>query len=65
LTIAIALERLERENPRQIQVVRCRFLLGMTAAETAAALRIGTRTVEREWQEARARLSCKLDPVRE
>jgi RNA polymerase sigma factor (TIGR02999 family) len=65
LTIAEALEKLESENPRQVQVVRCRFLLGMTAAETAAALHIGARTVEREWQEARAGLSRKLEPAKE
>lgn len=65
LTIAEALEKLENENPRQVQVIRCRFLLGMTAAETAAALHIGTRTVEREWQEAKAALSRRIEPAKE
>lgn len=62
LTIAATLEKLEAENRRQAQIVRCRFLLGMTAEETAAAMGIGKRTVEREWQEAKVRLSSKLDP---
>ena len=57
LTVAASLERLERENPRQADIVRCRFLLGMTAGETAAALVLSQRTVEREWQHARDWLS--------
>jgi RNA polymerase sigma factor (TIGR02999 family) len=65
ITVAGALDELERENPRQAQLVRCRFLLGMTADETATALRLGKRTVEREWQEARARLGRKIDPFTE
>jgi RNA polymerase sigma factor (TIGR02999 family) len=62
LTIAATLEKLQAENPRQAQIVRCRFLLGMTADETAAALNLGKRTVERSWQEAKARLSKQLNP---
>lgn len=57
LTIAAGLEQLERENMRQAQVVRCRFLLGMTAEEAAAALGTSVRTVERELQAAKQRLS--------
>jgi hypothetical protein len=37
----------------------------MTTAETAAALRLGNRTVEREWQDAKVRLGSKLDSRRE
>ena len=62
VAVAEALEKLEGDNPRQAQIVRCRFLLGMTADETALALGLGKRTVEREWQGARARLSRELDP---
>lgn len=65
ITVSTALEELDRENPRQAQIVRCRFLLGMTADETATALRLGKRTVEREWQDARERLGRKIDPARE
>lgn len=61
LTIAAALEDLERENPRQAQVVRCRFILGMTTDETALALRLTKRTVERDWQQARERLSRRIN----
>jgi RNA polymerase sigma factor (TIGR02999 family) len=60
LTIAAALEELERDNPRQAQVARCRFLLGMTTEETALALRLTRRTVERDWQQAKERLSRRI-----
>jgi len=65
LTVAAAVEELGRENLRQAQIVRCRFLLGMTTAETAAALRLGKRTVEREWQDAKVRLGSKIDSRKE
>jgi RNA polymerase sigma factor (TIGR02999 family) len=56
----IALEELEAENTRQAQVVECRFVLGMTNVETAAALRLSPRTVEREWSEGKGRLDRKI-----
>ena len=65
LTVLAALERLDGNNPRQAQIVKCRFLLGMTVDETAAALRLSKRTVEREWQDAKARLSREIDPSKE
>jgi RNA polymerase sigma factor (TIGR02999 family) len=61
VTVATALEDLERENARQAQIVRCRFLLGMTNDETAAALRLGRRTVEREWQLAKTYLRTRIE----
>jgi RNA polymerase sigma-70 factor (ECF subfamily) len=57
LAISASLAQLEQENLRQAQVVRCRFLLGMTGRETAAALGISTKTVERELHEAKERLA--------
>ena len=65
ITIAATLEKLELSNARQAQIIRCRFLLGMTADETAAVLRLGKRTVEREWQDAKAFLSKKIYPAKE
>ena len=65
ITIADTLEKLERDNPRQAQIIRCRFLLGMTADETAAALRLGKRTVEREWQDAKAFFNKQICPDKE
>lgn len=48
-----ALEDLARVNERQAQVVDCRFFAGLSEEETAQALGLGLRTVQREWNEAR------------
>lgn len=61
LFVAESMEALQRENPVQARVVQCRFLLGMTIGETAAALRLSKRTVERHRQEAKERLSARTD----
>ncbi len=63
ITLDGALEELQRERPVQARIVQCRFLLGMTVGETAAALNLSKRTVEREWQEAKARLSQAMQPA--
>ena len=60
IAVAEALGQLESENPRQARIIQCRFLLGMTAEETAAVLEVGVRTIEREWQEAKSRLSKQI-----
>jgi RNA polymerase sigma factor (TIGR02999 family) len=65
IAIMTAIEKLEDDNPRQAQIVRCRFLLGMTADETAAAMRLSKRTVERAWQSARAYLGMEFNPPAE
>ena len=54
LALDDALGRLE---PRQRQVVECRFFGGMDDAEIAAALGITDRTVRRDWVKARAWLN--------
>jgi RNA polymerase sigma factor (TIGR02999 family) len=43
-------------DPRQRQVVECRFFGGMTDKEAAEALGISPRTVRRDWVKGRARL---------
>lgn len=48
-----ALRRLAALDTRQASVVEFRFFGGMTAAETAEALGITSRTVERDWVKAR------------
>jgi len=50
-------DALERLDPRQRQVVECRFFAGMDDAEIAEALGISDRTVRREWVKARAWLN--------
>lgn len=49
-----ALGRLERFDRRLCKVVECRFFGGMTVAETATALGVAPRTVDRAWQKAKA-----------
>ena len=49
-----ALERLRQVEPRQAQVVECRFFGGMTEEETAEALGIGLRTAKRDWARAKS-----------
>ncbi|MDX1577522.1 MAG: sigma-70 family RNA polymerase sigma factor [Gemmatimonadota bacterium] len=49
-----ALRRLERFDERLWRVVECRFFGGMTVPETAAALDLAPRTVDRAWQKAKA-----------
>ncbi|HSM36727.1 MAG TPA: sigma-70 family RNA polymerase sigma factor [Longimicrobiales bacterium] len=55
-----ALERLARFDRRLCKVVECRFFGGMTVQETAAALGISPRTVDRSWQKAKAWLSREM-----
>lgn len=56
-----ALHQLSRHAPRLEKVVECRFFGGMNVEETAAALDLSTRTVERDWRKARAWLLRYLD----
>jgi RNA polymerase sigma factor (TIGR02999 family) len=59
----LALDRaMEQLDPRQRQVVECRFFGGMEEAEIAEALNISERTVRRDWVKARAWLYRDLYP---
>lgn len=49
-----SLGRLEEVNERHHRIVECRFFGGMTIPDTAAALGLSSRTVERGWLTARA-----------
>jgi RNA polymerase sigma factor (TIGR02999 family) len=49
-------EALAKLEPRQRQVVECRFFGGMEEQEIAAALGVTERTVHRDWVKARAYL---------
>jgi RNA polymerase sigma-70 factor, ECF subfamily len=57
-----ALERLERMNPRQCQVVEMRYFGGLSIEETAEALGVATITVKRDWVTARAWLKAQVRP---
>lgn len=60
LALDEALERLASVNERLSQVVECRYFGGLTEEETAQALGVGTRTVQRDWVKARGWLSLEL-----
>jgi len=55
-----ALVRLKEVNARLAQVVECRFFGGMTEEETAEALKVSTRTVQREWDLAKSFLLTEM-----
>ncbi len=56
-----ALCRLEEQNPGAAQVVRLRFYAGLSVDQTAEALNMSPRTVDRRWKFARAWLYRELD----
>ena len=60
LSVHEALERLEGIDPRLAKLVEMRYFAGMDVDETAVALGISPRTVDREWSMARAWLSTQL-----
>lgn len=55
-----ALGELAELDQRQAQVVEMRYFGGMTIAEIAAALGAGKRSVDRDWQAAKAWLHFRL-----
>ena len=57
------LNRLAENDPRKARVVELRFFGGCTIEETAEALDVSTRTVEREWRFARAWLEVAISGV--
>jgi RNA polymerase sigma factor (TIGR02999 family) len=57
LVLHEALQILERMDPRQGQIVECRFFGGLNIRETADVLGISIGTVNRDWRIARAWLT--------
>lgn len=60
LLVNEALERLEQANPRLAEVVIARFFGGLTSEEIAEMLDISVRTVQRDWERARAWLLVEM-----
>jgi RNA polymerase sigma factor (TIGR02999 family) len=60
LALDQALERLATLNQRLSQVVECRYFGGLTEEETAQALGVTSRTVQRDWAKARGWLYLEL-----
>jgi RNA polymerase sigma factor (TIGR02999 family) len=55
-----ALNRLAQLDPRQSRIVELRYFGGLSLEETAAAVGLSTRQVEREWTIAKAWLHGEL-----
>ena len=60
LGVESALQRLSAIDPRLVEVVECRFFAGYTEPETAEALGISERSVQRHWALARAWLKTEM-----
>ncbi len=60
LALDQTLTRLGERDERLVRVVECRFFAGLREDETAAALGVSLRTVQRDWMRARAWLKEEL-----
>lgn len=63
LALDEALERLAVLSERQARIVECRFFAGLSEDETATALGVGLRTVQRDWAKARGWLYREVGNV--
>ena len=57
-----ALDELEDVRPALRELVELRYFAGLTREEIAALLGCSERTVQRDWQRARAFLHARLQP---
>lgn len=55
-----ALAELAAASPRASRIVELRFFIGLSLAETGAALDLSTKTVQRDWLVARAWLRDRI-----
>lgn len=60
LAVEAALTQLELRDPRMARIAEYRYFGGLSVPETAEALEISIRTVEREWARAKAYLRQAL-----
>lgn len=60
VALEVALQELERRNPRLGQVVECRFFAGLSVEETAKVTATSPATVKRDWRLAQAFLQRAL-----
>jgi RNA polymerase sigma factor (TIGR02999 family) len=60
MALHLALERLERDDPRKAQIVLLRYFAGLDREETAKCLDVSVRTIDREWRYIVARLHREL-----
>lgn len=60
VVLSDALDRLEKLSERQARIIELRFFCGLTIAEAAKTLSVGTTTVEDDFAMAKAWLSREL-----
>ena len=58
-----ALSELDEFRPELRELVELRYFAGLSREETAALLECSERTVQRDWQRARAFLHARLEPA--
>jgi RNA polymerase sigma factor (TIGR02999 family) len=56
LALDDAIKDIAKIDPRLEQIIECRYFAGLSVAETAEALGMAVRTVERDWQRAKGYL---------
>jgi RNA polymerase sigma-70 factor, ECF subfamily len=61
LALDEALEELAELDPQQAKIVELRYFSGCTVEEVAEIMGVGKRTVDRDWQAARAWLFVRLE----
>ena len=60
IAIDQALDRLGKHDPRMVEVVKYRYFLGLTVPETAKLLEVSPRTVNTDWEMAKAWLRREM-----
>jgi RNA polymerase sigma factor (TIGR02999 family) len=61
LALDQALDKLERVDPRQKQLVEMRFFAGLSIEDIARCLGVSEPTIKREWRSARAWLHREIN----
>jgi len=62
LALHSALDKLAALNPRQAEMVECRFFTGLSVTETAQLLGVSESVIERDWRAAKAWLAAAARP---
>jgi RNA polymerase sigma factor (TIGR02999 family) len=63
LRVSDALDELAKEDPLQAEVVKLKFFVGLQVEEIAAALGVSGKTVQRQWNHAKAWLYQHMQRV--
>lgn len=64
LALDNALRDIAEIDPRLEKIIECRYFAGLSVGETAEALDMAVRTVEREWQRAKGYLITAMESDR-